>query len=645
MRLCKWERLPNELQTEEIRPYYDALKKKAVALFFKRCFDVFVSAAMLLILSPIFLILAIAIKIDSKGPVFYRQVRVTQYGKQFRIFKFRTMVQNADKIGAQVTVNRDPRITRVGNVIRKCRLDELCQLIDVFRGTMTFVGTRPEVPKYVASYTSEMMATLLLPAGITSEASIYYKDENELLDAADDVEKTYTEVGLPDKMKYNLAAINSFTVLYLTLAAWCMTNQCSLKRVREIPHMKLPEEVMYCIETLSGAGYSVYAVGGCVRDHLMGLTPSDFDLCTSATPEQICELFERHQLVRSGEKHGTIGVVVAGELYEITTFRTEGEYSDTRHPDWVEFVTDVRQDLARRDFTVNAIAYNPQIGFVDPFGGMQDLEKKVLRAVGEPEKRFREDALRILRGVRFSVRFALTPEEKTLAAMNSCAPLMENLARERGCTEICKLLPLINTNQLLCYKTILTQVFPELTPEEGEDLYPQVAALADQLPAVLELRMAALLHRLDEETVTRILTDLRASNALRSRVTLLVRLQTPALPADKKQLLPLLGEYGQEAIEQLAALQLAIARQAQADTANLVLTQLALQAIRQDGSCLTVKDLSIKGSDLLELGVEPGPRIGQCMQFLLSLVQDEIIANEKEVLLESAKDFLAAEEE
>ena len=151
MRLCKWEKLPNELQTEEIRPYYDALKKKAVALFFKRCFDVFVSASMLLILSPIFLILAIAIKIDSKGPVFYRQVRVTQYGKQFRIFKFRTMVQNADKIGAQVTVNRDPRITRVGNVIRKCRLDELCQLIDVFRGTMTFVGTRPEVPKYVAS--------------------------------------------------------------------------------------------------------------------------------------------------------------------------------------------------------------------------------------------------------------------------------------------------------------------------------------------------------------------------------------------------------------------------------------------------------------------------------------------------------------
>ena len=210
MRLCKWEKLPNELQTEEIRPYYDALKKKAVALFFKRCFDVFVSTLMLLILSPIFLILAIAIKIDSKGPVFYRQVRVTQYGKQFRIFKFRTMVQNADKIGAQVTVNRDPRITRVGNVIRKCRLDELCQLIDVFRGTMTFVGTRPEVPKYVASYTSEMMATLLLPAGVTSEASIYYKDEAELLDAAEDPDRVYVEDVLPGKMYYNLKAIKQF---------------------------------------------------------------------------------------------------------------------------------------------------------------------------------------------------------------------------------------------------------------------------------------------------------------------------------------------------------------------------------------------------------------------------------------------------
>lgn len=210
MMLCKWEQLPDEMRTDAVRPYYDKLKKKQFSLLCKRLFDVVVSAAMLLILLPVFLVLAIAIKLDSPGPVFYRQVRVTQYGKQFKIFKFRSMVSNADKIGAQVTVGNDSRITRVGNVIRKCRLDELCQLIDVLRGTMTFVGTRPEVPKYVASYTPEMLATLLLPAGVTSLASIFYKDEDTLLDGAQDVDRTYTQTILPQKMRYNLKALETF---------------------------------------------------------------------------------------------------------------------------------------------------------------------------------------------------------------------------------------------------------------------------------------------------------------------------------------------------------------------------------------------------------------------------------------------------
>lgn len=210
MRLIKWEKLPSQMQTEEVKKYYDVLKKKRFALFFKRMFDIFVSLLLLIILSPLFLILAIAIKIDSKGPVFYRQERVTQYGKRFRIFKFRTMVQNADKIGAQVTVNNDSRVTRVGKLIRRCRLDEICQLIDVLRGTLTFVGTRPEVPKYVEQYTPEMLATLLLPAGVTSMASIKYKDEDKLLDGAEDVDKTYVEEVLPGKMKYNLQALEKF---------------------------------------------------------------------------------------------------------------------------------------------------------------------------------------------------------------------------------------------------------------------------------------------------------------------------------------------------------------------------------------------------------------------------------------------------
>ena len=210
MRLIKWEKLPVEMQTEEVKKYYDILRKKRCSLFFKRAFDIVVSLLMLIVLSPVFLVLAIAIKLDSKGPVFYRQLRVTQYGKKFRIFKFRTMVQNADKIGTHVTVKGDSRITKVGKFIRKCRLDEICQLIDVFRGTMTFVGTRPEAVKYVDAYTPEMMATLLLPAGVTSEASILYKDEDKLLEQAEDVDKAYIEEVLPEKMKYNLAAIEKF---------------------------------------------------------------------------------------------------------------------------------------------------------------------------------------------------------------------------------------------------------------------------------------------------------------------------------------------------------------------------------------------------------------------------------------------------
>ena len=211
MILKKWEELPENLRTDAVRPYYDLLAKRRGSLALKRCFDVVVSAMMLLVLAPVFLVLAIAIKLDSPGPVFYRQVRVTQYGEHFRIFKFRSMVSDADKRGSLVTVSGDSRITRVGHVIRNCRLDELCQLIDIFRGTMTFVGTRPEVPKYVAAYTPEMMATLLLPAGVTSEASILYKDEAELLDAADDVDAVYIRDVLPGKMKYNLDALKNFS--------------------------------------------------------------------------------------------------------------------------------------------------------------------------------------------------------------------------------------------------------------------------------------------------------------------------------------------------------------------------------------------------------------------------------------------------
>lgn len=225
MIIRKWEELPEKIRKEEIKPYYDILRKRRISLFSKRVFDVVVALGMLIILLPIFLVLAIAIKIDSNGPVFFRQVRVTQYGKEFKIYKFRTMVVSAEKMGTQVTVENDNRITKVGNFIRNYRLDEIPQLLNVLNGTMSFVGTRPEVPKYVKEYTPEMYATLLLPAGITSLASIKYKDEAELLSGAIDPDKTYVEKVLPKKMKYNLQAIKKFSfwgdikLMFMTLGA------------------------------------------------------------------------------------------------------------------------------------------------------------------------------------------------------------------------------------------------------------------------------------------------------------------------------------------------------------------------------------------------------------------------------------------
>lgn len=207
MTLRKWEDLPQYMQVKEVRKYYDILYRKKNILLLKRMFDIAVSAILLFLLSPLFLILAIMIKADSKGPVFYRQVRVTQYGRKFRIHKFRSMIDRADEKGSLVTAGDDSRITRAGRLIRDKRLDELPQLIDVLQGNMTFVGVRPEVPKYVKAYTPEMRATLLLPAGITSLASIYYKDEGKLLDNAEDPERIYIEEILPKKMEWNLRGI------------------------------------------------------------------------------------------------------------------------------------------------------------------------------------------------------------------------------------------------------------------------------------------------------------------------------------------------------------------------------------------------------------------------------------------------------
>ena len=472
-----------------------------------------------------------------------------------------------------------------------------------------------------------------------------------------------------------LALTGTDWLFYLAMAIWMLTDQCSLQPVKANAVMYLPKNVLYCISALEDAGYSAYAVGGCVRDSLLGLTPHDYDLCTCATPEQTVAVFSQHPLVRNGEKHGTVGVILEGEVYEITTFRTEGVYSDSRHPDWVEFVTTLEDDLARRDFTVNAMAYSPATGYIDPWGGRADLESRILRTVGNPAARFQEDALRILRGVRFAARFALTPEEATLDAMLSHAPLMDSLARERVFSELCKLLPYVTAADLIRFAPIITQVIPELEPAVGfqqhsphhaYDVYTHIAHVVESAPPELPVRLAALLHDIGKPAVfsqdtsgqghfyghaktsaqaaDEILLRLKASNALRSQVVFLVEHHMTPLEPDKKLLRRRLGKYGHDAVEQLLALQKADfgSKGTDSDEADyFAQVEALLEDIRLENSCLTVKDLSINGEDILALGIEPGPRIGQCMTFLLELVQDELIPNTREELLHNAKEFFS----
>ena len=431
--------------------------------------------------------------------------------------------------------------------------------------------------------------------------------------------------------------------------------------------MYLPPNVHACIDALEREGFSCYAVGGCVRDALLGLTPHDYDLCTAAKPETIARIFSDYTLVRSGEKHGTIGVVMYGEVYEITTYRTEGDYTDNRHPGWVEFVDDITLDLSRRDFTVNAMAYSPIRGYADPFGGRQDLQNGVLRCVGDPQKRFAEDALRILRGVRFSVRYGLQVEHSTKTAMFSLAPLMEHLTRERVFDELCKLLPLVNAADLVAFAPVLTQVIPELAPLIGfdqrnshhrHDIFVHTAHVVERTPKDLALRWAALLHdigkpacfsldpqgqghfyghaKMGARIADQILLRLKASTALRTRVTLLIEQHMSPLQPDKKLLRRRLSRLGSEATDQLLALQEADMGSKSTDAQTFTEIRQLLDQIQQENACLSIRDLKINGHDLMRLGYS-GPAIGQALQFLLEQVLDEQVENEKEALLRALR--------
>ena len=428
------------------------------------------------------------------------------------------------------------------------------------------------------------------------------------------------------------------------------------------------------LDTLHAAGYAAYAVGGCVRDSLLGRTAHDWDLCTSALPQQVMELFGAEQCIPTGLQHGTVTIKYGGQLYETTTFRTEGSYTDGRHPDEVQFVPDVREDLARRDFTINAMAYNAAEGLVDPFGGQADLQNGLLRAVGEPQQRFTEDALRILRLYRFAARFGFALDAATARAARQLAPHLDCISAERIQEELAKLLAAPQPGAYL-EPAVLAVVLPELPPESLTAAKPVV----DACPAGeenLPVRWAALLGALGEADTRRVLKRLRCSNACIEETAVLVREtaeqgvcgsfllghesghsiarptacgsrvppqrtvlgETPA-HAGEVAIRQLLGRYGLCTVERLCALCAALHPQAAPACA------LAAQRARQleaDGVCCRVSQLAVNGRDLMAAGIPAGPALRRVLEALLDGVIRAEYPNEKPVLLAAAQKIIAS---
>ena len=403
------------------------------------------------------------------------------------------------------------------------------------------------------------------------------------------------------------------------------------------------------LNALHAAGYAAYAVGGCVRDSLLGRTAHDWDLCTSALPQQVMELFGAAQCIPTGLQHGTVTIKYGGQLYETTTFRTEGSYTDGRHPDEVQFVPDVREDLARRDFTINAMAYNEAEGLVDPFGGQKDLQNGLLRAVGEPQQRFTEDALRILRLYRFAARFGFALDAATARAARQLAPHLDCISAERIQEELAKLLAAPQPGAYL-EPAVLAVVLPELTPAALEAAKPVV----DACPAGeenLPVRWAALLGALGEADTRRVLKRLRCSNACIEETAILVwetagkgvcEEKAPAhapVHAGEVAIRQLLGRYGLCTVERLCALCAALHPQ------NAPACTFAAQRARQldaDGVCCRVSQLAVNGRDLMAAGIPAGPALRRVLEALLDGVIRAEYPNEKPALLAAAQKIIAS---
>ena len=458
--------------------------------------------------------------------------------------------------------------------------------------------------------------------------------------------------------------------------------------------IKLDPGAALLLDALHGAGHAAYAVGGCVRDSLLGLDPHDWDLCTSARPEQVMALFGEEKCIPTGLQHGTVTVKQGGRLYETTTFRTEGAYSDGRHPDAVCFVPDVREDLARRDFTINAMAYSAEEGLIDPFGGRDDLAAHLVRAVGEPERRFEEDALRILRLYRFAARFGFAIDPATGAAARALGPHLDCVSAERIQEELLKLLAAPRPGSYL-EPAVLAVVLPELEPEKQPERFAELCRTIDRIEPTAEnvpARLAALLCPLGEAGARKALRKLKCSNALTDEVTTLVggsvgsfllghetghsiarpiacgnrvppqrtvlgetpdtpvqtpcgtpvsEEEAPGTPGSEMQLTAkrLLGRYELPTIQRLTAL--CSARHPE-QTGAFAALRAEAEWLTAENACCRVSQLAVNGRDLMAAGVRPGPGLRQVLNALLEAVITGQTPNEKDALLAAAAQFSAS---
>lgn len=439
----------------------------------------------------------------------------------------------------------------------------------------------------------------------------------------------------------------------------------------------LPEYATYVIEKLEQYGFEAYVVGGCVRDSLLGITPKDWDVCTNATPQEVLRVFRKNPVIKTGLKHGTVTVMVNHEPVEVTTFRIDGEYTDNRHPDSVVFVSRVEEDLARRDFTINAMAYNPTRGLVDAFGGQEDLANGRIRCVGEPDERFNEDGLRIMRALRFASRFDFGIESETAFSIRRNRHLLENVSVERIYKELKGILTGKGAlSMLLAFPDVMAVIMPELAPTFGfeqntpyhkYDVWTHTAHAVQAAPAQEVLRLAMLLHdigkpasfslgedgiahfyghpELSAEMTHNILTRLKSDNATLNRVVTLVREHDNDFPASRAGMRRFIGRLGEEVVQQLFDIKRADwAAQSdyklQEKKTTLCKAALLIDELMDEEHAFTIKDLHINGRDLMAMGVPAGPDVGRILKTLLDEVQEDRLPNAPEPLAARARELM-----